>query len=101
NNTTAVILLTAAGFFLPAIHGPFWSLSMDLLPPHVGGASAGFLNTAGQLAGLAAPVGIGALVGRTGHYEAGLLFMALSAGVSAFLVMTLREHKPAPVEVLR
>jgi hypothetical protein len=50
----AVILLTAAGFFLPAIHGPFWSWSMDLLPPDVGGASAGFLNTAGQLAGLAA-----------------------------------------------
>jgi len=72
---------------------------MDLLPPDVCGASAGFLNTAGQLAGLAAPVVIGALVEWTGHYEAGFLFMALSAGVSASLVMTLREHKPAPVEV--
>ena len=93
SNTMAVILLTAAGFFLPAIHGPFWSWSMDLLPPDVGGASAGFLNTAGQLAGLAAPVIIGALVEWTGHYEAGFLFMALSAGISASLVMTLREHK--------
>ena len=93
----AVILLTLTGFFLPAVHGPFWSLSMDLLPPHVTGASAGFLNMAGQLAGLAAPVVIGALVQWTGHYEAGFLFMALSAAVSASLVMTLREHKPAPV----
>ena len=99
SNTMAVILLTAAGFFLPAIHGPFWSLSMDLLPPHVSGASAGFLNTAGQLAGLAAPVVIGALVEWTGHYEAGFVFMALSAGLSASLVMALKEHKPAPVEV--
>jgi sugar phosphate permease len=72
---------------------------MDLLPPHVGGASAGFLNTAGQLAGLAAPVVIGALVEWTGHYEAGFLFMALSAGVSALLVMTSQEHKQASVAV--
>jgi sugar phosphate permease len=98
SNRMAVILLTATGFFLPAIHGPFWSLSMDLLPPHVSGASAGFLNTAGQLAGLVAPVVIGGLVEWTGHYEAGFLFMALSAAVSALLVMTLREHKPAPVQ---
>jgi hypothetical protein len=37
---------------------------------------------------------IGALVEWTGHYEAGFLFMALSAGISASLVMTLRERKP-------
>ncbi len=96
SNTMAVILLTAAGFFLPAIHGPFWSLPMDLLPPHVIGASVGFLNTAGQLAGLAAPMVIGALVEWTGHYEAGFLFMSLSAGVSALLVLTLRDHRAAP-----
>ena len=59
NNTMAVVFLTLTGFFLPAIHGPFWSLPMEI----------------------------------------GFLFMALSAGVSAALAMTLREHKPALVEV--
>jgi len=97
-NTMAVLLLTATGFFLPAIHGPFWSLPMDLLPRHVIGASLGFLNTAGQLAGLAAPVVIGALVQWTGHYEAGFVFMAICAGISASLVLTLREHQEAPMK---
>jgi sugar phosphate permease len=100
NNTMAVVFLTLTGFFLPAIYGPFWSLPMDLLPSHVIGASAGFLNTAGQLAGLASPAIIGALVQWTGHYEAGFVFMALSAGVSALLVIMLHEHKPVLLEAL-
>ena len=102
SNALAVIFLTATGFFLPAIHGPFWSLPMDLLPSHVIGASAGFINTAGQIAGLASPVIIGALVQSTGAYEWAFLFMALSAALSAFLVMTLQEQPKVtaePVEV--
>jgi sugar phosphate permease len=97
NATTAVVFLTATGFFLPAIHGPFWSLVMDLLPPRVIGSASGFLNTGGQIAGIAAPVIIGALIELTGHYEAGFTFMALSAGVSAFLVGVLKESKARTV----
>jgi sugar phosphate permease len=93
NATTAVVFLTATGFFLPGIHGPFWSLLMDLLPSRVIGSASGFLNTGGQIAGIAAPVIIGALIELTGHYEAGFTFMALSAGVSALLVGVLRESK--------
>ena len=48
----------------------------------------------GESRRLAAPVVIGTLVEWTGHYEAGFLFMALSAVVSASLVMALRGHKP-------
>jgi sugar phosphate permease len=73
--------------------GPFWSLLMDLLPSRVIGASSGFLNTGGQIAGIAAPVIIGALIQLTGHYEAGFTFMAISAGVSALLVGVLKEAK--------
>jgi len=97
NATTAVVFLTATGFFLPAIHGPFWSLFMDLLPSRVIGSSSGFLNTGGQIAGIMAPVIIGALIELTGHYEAGFTFMALSAGVSALLVGVLRESKVSTV----
>lgn len=93
NATMAVVFLTATGFFLPAIHGPFWSLPMDLLPSRVIGAAAGFLNTGGQIAGVASPVIIGALIQLTGHYEAGFTFMAISAGVSALLVGALKESK--------
>ena len=91
NATTAVVFLTATGFFLPAIHGPFWSLVMDLLPSRVIGSSSGFLNTGGQIAGITSPVIIGALIQLTGHYEAGFAFMAISAGMSALLVGVLKE----------
>ena len=90
NATTAVIFLTATGFFLPAIQGPFWSLPMDLLPARVMGYSTGFINTGGQIAGIGAPIVIGGLIELTGQYDAGFYFMALSAGVSAVLVATLK-----------
>ena len=93
NTTMAVIFLTATGFFLPAIHGPFWSLFMDFFPSRVMGYSSGFINTGGQIAGIASPIVIGALIQWTGHYDAGFLFMACSAGVSALLVLALREPK--------
>ncbi|MBZ5699041.1 MAG: MFS transporter [Acidobacteriia bacterium] len=91
--TSAVIFLTVTGFFLPAIQGPFWSLSMDLLPSRVMGYSSGFINTGGQIAGIGSPVVIGALIQLTGHYDAGFIFMAISAGLSALLVSTLRAPK--------
>jgi sugar phosphate permease len=93
NATTAVIFLAATGFFLPAIQGPFWSLAMDLLPSRVMGYSSGFINTGGQIAGMVAPIIIGALIDWTGHYDAGFLFMAISAGLSTLLVATIRAPK--------
>jgi sugar phosphate permease len=91
--TTAVIFLTATGFFLPAIQGPFWSLSMDLLPSRVMGYSSGFINTGGQIAGVGAPIIIGALIQWTGHYDAGFIFMAISAVLSALLVASISAPK--------
>jgi len=89
--TQAVIFLTAAGFFLPATHAPFWSLLMDLLPSRVMGYSTGFINTGGQIAGIASPVILGALIQLTGRYSAAFVFMAASAGICAVLVATLGE----------
>ncbi len=89
NVTTAVIFLTIAGFFLPSIQGPFWSLPMDMLPSRVMGYSSGFINTGGQIAGIASPIVIGALIQWTGSYYAGFIFMAISAAISALLVATL------------
>jgi sugar phosphate permease len=100
NTVAAVVFLTVAGFFLPAIHGPFWSMPMDLLPAKVRGYSAGFINTGGQIAGIASPIVIGALIQSTGRYDAGFIFMAVSAGVSALLVATLKAPKRIP-EYLR
>jgi sugar phosphate permease len=93
NATMAVILLALTGLFLPSIHGPFWSLPMDMLPARVMGYASGLINTGGQIAGVASPVVIGALIQWTGHYDAGFIFMAISAAISAALVATLKEPK--------
>jgi sugar phosphate permease len=92
NVTTAVIFLTAAGFFLPAVHGPFWAIPMDLLPSRVMGYAAGFLNTGGQIAGIISPIAIGALIQWTGSYYAGFIFMAIAATIAALLVATLERQ---------
>jgi sugar phosphate permease len=96
NATAAIVFLTATGFFLPAIQGPFWSLPMDLLPSGVMGYSAGFINTGGQIAGVASPIIIGALIQLTNNFHAGFIFMAMSTGVSAVLVLTLRTRRIQP-----
>ncbi|MGH9679343.1 MAG: MFS transporter [Candidatus Acidiferrales bacterium] len=93
SSTMAVIFLTATGFFLPAIQGPFWSLAMDLLPSRVMGYSSGFINTGGQIAGVVAPIFIGAMIQWTGHYDAGFVFMASSAVLSSLLVAALKTPK--------
>jgi sugar phosphate permease len=93
--TAAVVFLTVTGFFLPAIQGPFWSLPMDLLPSRVMGYSTGFINTGGQIAGIGAPIIIGALIELTGQYDAGFVFMALSAAFSALLVAMLKGTRRA------
>jgi MFS family permease len=93
NATLAVVFLTCTGFFLPSVQGPFWSLPMDMLPPRVMGYASGFINTGGQIAGVASPVVIGALIQWTGRYDAGFIFMAISAITSAILVGLLGEHR--------
>jgi sugar phosphate permease len=75
---------------------------MEILPSRVMGYSAGFLNTGGQIAGIVSPIVIGALIQWTGHYDAGFIFMAISATISALLVATL-DRVPArvgPVELV-
>ncbi|MEQ1886190.1 MAG: MFS transporter [Bryobacteraceae bacterium] len=100
NAFAAVTLLGLTGLFLPSIHGPFWSLPMDMLPPRVMGYASGFINTGGQIAGVGSPIVIGALIQWTGHYDAGFLFMAISATISAAIVATLKDPKVSVGETL-
>ena len=100
NATSAVILLACTGLFLPSIHGPFWSLVMEMVPPRVMGYSSGLINTGGQIAGILSPIAIGALIQWTGNYNAGFIFMAISATISAALVATVKEPRPLPLPVI-
>jgi sugar phosphate permease len=106
NVTWAIVFLVATGLFLPAIHGPFWSLTMDLLPSEDIGFCSGLINTGGQIAGILAPFLFGVLIQLTGHYYAGFLSMSVAAGLAALFVATLNNSGsstrapilPAPAE---
>lgn len=98
----AIACLIGAGFFLPAMYGPFWSLPMQLLPSSLMGAGAGLINFAGQLAGFISPIVIGWTIAVTGTYTAGFLFLAAAAVICLLITASLREPSqevPQPATV--
>jgi ACS family D-galactonate transporter-like MFS transporter len=71
----AVVLLTAAFFFLELSDAVLWTLPLDIAHAHAGTAG-GMMNTGFGVAGMISPVVFGALIERTGHYELPLFISA-------------------------
>ena len=88
--------LSAAAFFLYGGFGPVWAMALDLASAGTRGAFSGFVNCGGQIGGFVAPIAVGALVGATGSFTGGFLFMmaglVVSAGCFAALHPVLRRR---------
>lgn len=84
-----VAALSATAFFAYASFGPFWAVALDIVPADVRGAFSGFVNFGGQAGGFAAPIVVGALVKRTGSFDAGFAVMmgALILGAVCMFVI--------------
>jgi ACS family D-galactonate transporter-like MFS transporter len=97
---TAVLLLTAAFFFLELTNAVLWTLPLDIAGRHAGTAG-GLMNTGFGVAGMVSPLVFGILIQRTGHYEwplfisAGLLLVG--AICSLGIDPTLTVDAPDPV----
>jgi ACS family D-galactonate transporter-like MFS transporter len=74
---TAVLLLTAAFFFLELTNAVLWSLPLDIAGRYAGTAG-GMMNTGFGIAGMVSPAVFGILIERTGRYE---LPLFISAGL--------------------
>ena len=92
----AVVSLSLAALGIYAAIGTFWSLPTALLTGS--GAAGGFalINSIGNCGGFIGPVVIGWLMGRTGGFEAPLLFLAASLGLGGVFALAFgRLHAPA------
>jgi len=83
--------LSLAAFFLYGGFGPFWAVTLDLIPDGMRGAFTGFVNFGGQIGGFAAPIVVGALVTHTHSFTDGFLFMTAALVLAAASLLWLQK----------
>jgi cyanate permease len=67
----------------------FFALALRVLPPGAVAAGIGWINGIGNLVAAFAPVLIGAIIARTGNFEAGLLVLVVGPLISAACLFSL------------
>lgn len=83
----AQIYQCVAAFFLYMALGAIWTLPVLMIPVHLMGSGAGFVNTGGQLGGFLAPIAIGFMIDYFGgNYVAGFNVLIGSSVFSALIV---------------
>jgi ACS family D-galactonate transporter-like MFS transporter len=89
----AIVLQTAAFFFLEVSNAGLWSVSMDLGGRRYSGTVSGFMNTGFGVAGIASPTVFGLLIDRTGSWVPGFVVgvALLLLGVLAILRVDARR----------
>lgn len=82
--------LSGAGFFLYGGFGPFWAITLDIVPEDLRGAFTGLVNFGGQVGGFLAPIVVGVIVQRTHSFTGGFLFMIAALALSAISLFLLQ-----------
>jgi len=85
--TLAVTLFTLVGAFYFAFHPCFWAVPTAFLTESAAAASIGLINSLGNLGGFVGPLMMGYLVHRTRSFNAGLLYLVGSLGLSGILML--------------
>jgi ACS family tartrate transporter-like MFS transporter len=86
NPVLALVALAAAWAGVKALHGPFWALPPSFLTGSGAAAGIAFINSVGNLGGLAGPWLAGALKKGTNSFSTGLLvsgLLLLGAGLAS------------------
>lgn len=89
----AMLCITGAGNsgYLPG----FWALPTSFLSGTTAAASIGLINMVGNLGGFVGPSVVGFVSTKTGSYYGGVLYLAASALIAAFLILSLRATRKA------
>jgi sugar phosphate permease len=87
NITLAVTLFTLVGALYFAFHPCFWAVPTAFLTESAAAASIGLINSLGNLGGFVGPLLMGYLVHRTRSFNAGLLYLVGSLGLSGILML--------------
>jgi ACS family tartrate transporter-like MFS transporter len=84
---TWLCLTTAAGYSFSA---PFWVLPTMTLGESAAAASIGLINLVGNLGGFIGPSIVGFVLTRTHSYPLGMMILAMSAMLGAFVLLAVR-----------
>jgi ACS family tartrate transporter-like MFS transporter len=89
----AMLCITGAGNagYLPG----FWALPTSFLTGTAAAAAIGMINSFGNLGGFVGPYVVGYLSTKTGSYYGGVLYLAASALLAAFMILALRATRRA------
>jgi nitrate/nitrite transporter NarK len=71
----------------------FWALPTSFLTGTAAAASIGLINSFGNLGGFVGPFIVGYLSKETGSYLGGILYLASSALIASFLILSLRATR--------
>lgn len=87
NLALSLCLFVLAGGSFYGFQPVFWAVPTLFLSESAAAASIGLINAVGNLGGLAGPMVMGYLAGRTHSFSAGLLYLVASLFVSGILML--------------
>ena len=90
-NLAAWCIALSAGFW-GGTTPTLFAIGMQIIPPRVTAAGFGLYAGFANLVGSSAPFIMGALVSRTGDFQAGLIFLVLSCVVTSFAMIPLMRR---------
>jgi sugar phosphate permease len=88
----SLAFLVVAGFFLFAMHAPFWSIPMETLPAALTGAAMGMISMIGNIGSFVGPYLMGAVQQATGSFDVGMYVLIGSLLIAAVLTVFVAEH---------
>ena len=94
----SVIGLSFAAFFLYGSFGPFWGVSLDLVPASMRGTMSGFANFGGQIGGFFSPIVVGTIVQHTKSYSGGFIVMIVALVLAALAMIAIQRGQSLPAQ---
>jgi sugar phosphate permease len=92
NAVASLTFIVISGFFLFAMHAPFWSIPMEVLPAHLAGAAIGMISLIGNIGSFIGPYLMGYVQSVTGSFTAGIYVLVASLAIAAVLTVFIRER---------
>ncbi|AUG99630.1 MFS transporter [Pectobacteriaceae bacterium CE70] len=95
-----VIAVMAMAFFGKGIGALGWAVMADTAPKEISGLSGGLFNMFGNISGIVTPIAIGYIVGETGSFSGGLVYVGIHALVAIlsflFIVQDIKRIELEP-----
>ncbi|AMN40069.1 MFS transporter [Rhodoplanes sp. Z2-YC6860] len=89
---TAAMLIAVSAFFWGCSLPPLFALSLQILPARAVASGVGVFNGIGNIVGAFSPLVMGALIARTGSFDAGLMVLVGATTLGSFVMLPLARR---------